>query len=227
MERINIKSDFIGQIEPGGLVVAKIDSESVVGGSNPLARGYIELRTRKYQEYGFLDTSVASDINFDDERSDHYVALESNQNGTSSVVGTMRMINREVEDGYLLPIESMFDESLDVKVTPKVAEISRLIVEAGGQPKNKIRTTMIQTALKETLTNGTRQTLAMVDPWFRDFLRDRAMIPLTEVTQERKFGKYPEAQVGIDVDFHTLERNMGAKALTVAFKEEGITYYRF
>lgn len=226
MSEIKIKSDFIGHVESGGLFVARINKEVVIDTSHPVARGYVDLRTEKYKEYGYLDSTLPKDIDSDDERSDHYVAMSPNADGTGNILGTLRMISRDATDKNPLPIENFFDDSLNGKVTPKAAEISRLIVER-VKHHEEVRTALIQTALKETVSNGTKQTLAMVDPWFRNYLRDKIMIPMTEVTEERKFGKYPEAQVGIDVDFCTLNRRIGIKGLSAVYAEEGIEYYRF
>ena len=226
MSEVKIRSGFISSVESGGLFIAKMESKTVTGMSHPVAQGYIDLRTNKYKEYGYLDPNLPKDIDTDDERSDHYVAISPNADGTSNILGTLRMISKDVTDKNPLPIESFFDDSLNGKVTPKTAEISRLVVERVRRHE-EVRTALIQTALKETVSNGTKQTLAMVDPWFRDYLKDKIMIPMTEVTEERKFGKYPEAQVGIDVDFHTLSQRIGAKGLSAVYAEEGIEYFRF
>lgn len=227
MEKIIIESSFMDQVESGGLVVAKIDKQLVTDMSHPVSRGYIQLRTEKYRQYGYISPSLSSDINSDDERSDHYVAIEAGDSHLGYIIGTLRMINRDVDDNIPLPIESLFNDTLNGEVTPKAAEISRLIIEHSSQPHGLARTALIQTALKETVSNGTKQTLAMVDPWFRDFLKDKVRIPLSEVTEERKFGKYPEAQVGIDVDFRTLNKRIGVKALAAVFVEDGVEFYKF
>ncbi len=222
-----IYSEFLNNQEDGGLYVAKIDSAAIIDQEHSAAQAYTGLRTRIYRKYGFLDPNIELDIDVDDERSDHYIAMVASGGDAALPLGVMRLINKNQKDEMSLPIENYFDDALNTVVDKDAAEISRLAIEKNGFRAGVVRTRLIQTALKTVMANGTTQTLAMVDSWFRDYLRDKAFIPMTQVAKEQQIAKYPEIQVGIDVDFETLERNIGVKALDLVHQEEGLEFYRF
>lgn len=224
MEDIKIKDNFAGKLERGSLTIAQIDKDSLHEGVS-VARGYKNLRTVKYKQYGYIEADSLDDIDSDDNRSTHLTALQANGDGSATVVGSMRLISKESVDEAPLPIESMFDASLEMIVKPKAIEVSRFITE--GEQHHMVRTRLFQVALKRVIEDGNSQTLAVVDSWFKDYLRDKVRVPVKEVTPELKIAKYPLEQVGIDIDFHTLQRNMGLKALEVAHEEVGVRYYKF
>lgn len=224
MEKIIIQDDFAGSLEPGSLSVAEIDKESLQDDLS-VARGYLELRTQKYKQLGYIGLSHVVDIDDDDRRSTHFTALESNGNSSANVVGSIRLISKEPGANSPLPIENMFGESLGVKVKPEAAELSRLIAE--GEQSKIILMRLLQVSLWRGIENGGTQALAVVDGWFRDYLRESMQIPLNEVTPESKIDRYPVKQVGIDVDYCAVQRDMGLKALEVAHKEVGVRYYKF
>lgn len=206
------------------LVVADVPASVVVAQDHPVARNYVDLRTRVYKKHNYLNEDSVIDIDEDDPRSNHFVALMPSGDRQVDVVGSMRLINkgRGFSDAPL-PVER-----LGVNTVPGATEVSRMIVEGGRSPESMmIRTRLFQVALRHVIDNDIEQTVAMVDPWFRDYLRDVAKVPVKEVAPEQKIDEYSEKQVGIDIDFHILQRNIGLNALKMMYVDKGIKFYGF
>ena len=219
MSSVKVNSEFAGNLKKNELTVAEIDPELVAELNHPVAQGYIDLRTITYRERGYLNESLERDVDNDDLRSIHFAALESNQNGTANVLGTMRLI-RKTTFNDPLPIEE-----LGVELKPGTVEISRMIAETGRQSPGLVRTRLFQVALASKYHEAT-QAVAMVDPWFRGYLKDKVKVPIVDLTDgEKKLQRYPENQVGIDVNFPVLYYSMGAKAVRAIHTEEGIMYF--
>ena len=212
------------------IIVAELTPKKVLAQADPISIGYVDLRTARYKELGYIPDELGDDRDADDERSAHFVALTSGTapDAKSNAVGSMRLIKRGDSDNqFALPIENLFKGSLETDTGSGTVEISRLI--STGEQHIRVLRKLFRAALSHVLADGeTTQTLAVVDVWFMDYLANKQMVPLRKITPAKKFDQYPSKQVGIEVDFPELYQRMqkiGEKTMSVVELDGGIKYY--
>jgi len=197
------------------------------------------LRANKYIEKGFLNENArqadGGEMDADDWRSTHFVALEPRQNGRVEVVGNIRSILKRTEND-LLPIEYHFPDAFLQEPAPVGSvEASRFIENHAEKPVGSAISLALMRAINARSYEKARQPVyAIVEAG----LKRRFSIvglPLELIAEPRPLAEYGNT-VNMAVKFNPKEIMdavdsdiEGVKLITGFFKSarqnSGLGYY--
>lgn len=185
-----------------------------------LFRAYLKLRANVYiDQADLLDESYrrtdGTEIDQDDKRSSHIVALE-NRLSHVAVVGSMRVIKKTEQDHLPLPYEQTFDQDVPLGSD----EISRYINRIDDRrAAAEVRTGLFIAALALIHSRDMSPTVAIVEPVLEDRLQ-RGGVPLIRTAEPKMLEKYGDLNVGIAIDTAGLINSLGGAEVIASVNTE-------
>jgi N-acyl-L-homoserine lactone synthetase len=178
---------------------------------------YLKLRAQVYiEENRFLDESLrrpdGTEIDKDDERATHIIALR-NKIGGAAVVGCIRLPQKTTYDKRPLPVEEFFPEYFENPAPINSIEVSRLIVtEQDKIDRFKIKKALMAYAVAYTIKHELGPVYAIVE---EQLIRDLTSmnVPLEVITEPKFIEKYNSVNYAIQIDQYEFDKRLGKEAI--------------
>lgn len=221
-----IETDIFEKNKGNPLAIARVRTEDVLSGDNPVALGYSQLRANVYiDQTGMLDSSYrredGGEDDVDDGRSIHFVGLEDRGNGTAAVTAAMRLIYKSFEHSEALPIEELFAKELEGTSAPSGSfEVSRYISKNENRRHAILsKLAIIGSGLAHAVEHQWGPCFAVVEPPIESDL-DRLGVPVVRIAEPRYIPEYNDINVGIEINLTEHTRRLGARVVKSLYIED-------
>lgn len=212
----NLEADVFDTHQDARFAVGRISVNNLMTADSNLGKAYFSFRAKAYTELGIFDQYDCPngiDIDEDDERSAHFLALKNTFDG-AKLVGTVRVISKDKAHPELLPVEHLFNGSFSGKTASlQSAEVSRLIVcQDDVRQRSTVREALLAAATAYGVEQDFCDTYAVVEPHLEKRLQQLGM-PVERVADMRYIEKYKTSNIGLRMDYQTFAKRIGHEVI--------------